>query len=223
MVTGGAVRIGRAVVEQLQQAGVDVVVHCRDSIEQARALSPWTVRGDLADPAVGARLVEQAGPLDILINNASVFHKEALIDATPERVRETFQVNLFAPMALLQAFAAQAPRGGCAINVLDRRVRSNDSTCVPYTLSKQALEHLTRMAALAFAPRVRVSAVAPGPVLPPPGSAASVRELAGPVPLEATPTPGQVAEAVLFLLRAESITGQTLFVDGGQHLLGNGV
>ena len=110
------------------------------------------------------------------------------------------------------------------INLLDRRIRCNDTTCVPYSIAKKGLEELTKLAALEYAPDIRVNAVAPGPVLSPPGSSTeSARELAGNIPLDQLPTLGNIAEAVMFLLQADSITGQVIYVDGGQHLLGNGV
>lgn len=223
LVTGGAVRIGRAITEALQVAGAEVVVQYRNSKEKAEALSPFTVRADLQSMEECSRLIEEAGRLDILINNASIFTKDSLTDSTPDRVRREFNVNLFAPMELTRVFAAQAGQGA-VVNLLDRRIRCNDTTCVPYSISKKGLEELTKLAALEYAPDIRVNAVAPGPVLPPPGSSAeSARELAGNIPLEELPTMENIAEATLFLLRADSVTGQVIYVDGGQHLLGNGV
>lgn len=223
LVTGGAVRIGRAITEALQSAGMEVVVQYLHSVDAAKALSPRTVRADLADPQACSRLIAQAGPVDVLINNASLFTRDVLPDATPAQVCREFSVNLFAPLELIRTFAAQA-RPGAVVNLLDRRVRCHDTSCAPYLLTKKGLEELTRLAALEYAPGIRVNAVAPGPVLPPPDSAAiDARERAGRIPLDVLPTPGQIAEAVLFLLQADAVTGQTLFVDGGQHLLGNGV
>ncbi len=223
LVTGGAVRIGKAITQSLQAAGVEVVVHYRNSKAEAEALSPFTVQADLQSLDQCSRLIEQAGPLDILINNASIFTKDALADSTPERVQREFQINLLAPMELTRAFAAQAEKGA-VINLLDRRIRCNDTSCVPYLITKKGLEELTKLAALEYAPGIRVNAVAPGPVLSPPGSSAeNVRELAGTIPLEGLPSPESIAESILFLLQADSITGQIIYVDGGQHLLGNGV
>jgi NAD(P)-dependent dehydrogenase (short-subunit alcohol dehydrogenase family) len=224
LVTGGALRIGRAISEALQQAGAEVVVHYRDSKAEAEALSPFSVQADLQCLEDCAGLIERAGPLDILVNNASIFTKETLAESIPDRMLREFNLNLFAPMELTRAFAAQAGRGGAVVNLLDRRIRCNDTTCAPYSISKRGLEDFTQLAALEYAPGITVNAVAPGPVLPPPGSGAeSACELAGNIPLGRLPSSGQVAEAVLFLLQAESITGQVVFVDGGQHLLGNGV
>ncbi len=223
LVTGGAVRIGKAIVELLQAEGVEVVVHYRNSRAEAEALSPFTVEADLGNPEACATLIERCGPIDILINNASIFTRESVASAAPDRVHREFQVNLFAPLELIRTFAAQS-QNGAVINLLDRRIRCHDTSCVPYSISKRGLEELTCMAALEYAPRIRVNAVAPGPILPPPDSdAESVDELAGRVPLEALPIPSQIAEAVLYLLRADAVTGQTIYIDGGQHLLGNGV
>lgn len=223
MVTGGALRIGKAITEALQQTGVEVVVHYRHSAAEAKALSPFTVQADLQSMEACSHLVERVGPLDILINNASIFTRDSLPVAAPANVLREFQANLLAPMELTRTFAAQAA-SGAVINLLDRRIRCHDTTCAPYALTKKGLEELTKLAALEYAPDITVNAVAPGPVLPPPGSSAeSAREMAGTIPLAALPTPGHIAEAALFLLRAESITGQVIYVDGGQHLLGNGV
>ncbi len=223
LVTGGALRIGEAIVKALQAAGVDVVVHYRNSEREAKQLSRHTVQADLEQPEECASLIERAGRLDFLINNASIFTKDSLASSSPEKTLREFQINLFAPMELIRAFAKQAG-SGAVVNLLDRRIRCHDTSCVPYSLSKKGLEELTQMAALEYAPHIRVNAVAPGAVLPPPGSSAvSARELAGRIPLDALPTPKQIAEAVMYLLRAESVTGQAIYVDGGQHLLGNGV
>ena len=223
LVTGGAVRIGRAITEALQAAGAEVVVHYRSSKAEAEALSPFTVQAELQSLEDCSGLIERAGKLDILINNASIFTKDSLADSTPERVRREFNVNLFAPMELTRAFVAQAGQGA-VINLLDRRIRCNDTTCVPYSITKKGMEELTKLAALEYAPDIRVNAVAPGAILPPSESSAeSARELAGNIPLEELPTAGDIAEAVLFLLHSEFITGQVVYVDGGQHLLGNGV
>lgn len=223
LVTGGAVRIGRAIVKALQTEGVEVVVHYCNSVDEARELSPYTVQANLEDPAEYATLIERAGKLDILINNASIFTKDSLSTSSPEKTLREFQINLFAPLELTRAFVKQAGTGA-VINLLDRRIQCHDTGCVPYSLTKKGLAELTKTAALEYAPHVRVNGVAPGPVLPPPGSSAgSARELAGNIPLDELPLPEQIADAVLFLLRAESVTGQIIYVDGGQHLLGNGV
>lgn len=227
LVTGGAVRIGAAITQALQAAGVEVIVHYRESRQEAEALSPFVIQADLDRPEEVAglfdRVNEQFGPVDILVNNAAVFHKDRLPGSSQDVVLKEFQPNLFAPLQLLRKFALQTEYGA-AINMLDRRVRAHDSACLPYMLTKKALEELTKLAALELAPRIRVSAVAPGAILPPPKHPElAVHDLTGNVPLECIPAPSEIAEAVVFLLQAKSVTGQILFVDGGQNLLGNGV
>ncbi len=222
LITGGAVRIGRAIAEALEAEGAEVIVHFRHSQKEAEALSAQTIRADLDDPAQCERLVERAaaqfGPIDILINNASVFHQSTILNSTHETLMKELQPNLLAPFALIRGFAQQK-RPGKIVNLLDRRVTSHDTSCVPYMLSKKGLEELTKLAALELAPGITVNAVAPGAVLPPPDKASDTAwEPAGTVPLKRRPTPGDIADAVIYLLKSDIITGQILFIDGGQHL-----
>lgn len=236
LVTGGAVRIGAAICEALAKEGCQVVVHCHESLREADRLSrklagagvkSWVCQGALETDADCQALIqragEQAGRLDILINNASVFHKESLSVVTGPALSREFGINLFAPILLTRYFA-ECTRVGAVINLLDRRIEANDSECLPYSLTKKALAAFTREAALALAPGIVVNAVAPGAVLPPPGKNEDyLFDRAGRVPLESRITPRQVAAGVIALLKLDGVTGQTLFVDGGQHLLGNGV
>jgi NAD(P)-dependent dehydrogenase (short-subunit alcohol dehydrogenase family) len=224
LVTGGAVRIGRAIAEALQSAGAEVIVHFQTSEKEADAFWPNVIQADLSDPAQCETLMERAsqqfGPIDILINNAAVFYQTKLADATHELTLKELQINLLAPLALIRGFARQT-KSGKIINLLDRRITSHDTTCVPYMLSKKGIEELTKLAALDLAPGITVNAVAPGAILPPPKQADNPAwEYAGTIPLEKRPTPADVADAVLYLLKSDHITGQTIFVDGGQNLIG---
>jgi NAD(P)-dependent dehydrogenase (short-subunit alcohol dehydrogenase family) len=224
LVTGGAVRIGRAISEALQAAGAEVIVHFQGSEEAANALSPKTIQADLSNPAQCETLLqrasEQFGSIDILINNAAVFYQTKLADASHELTLKELQINLLAPLALIRGFARQT-KSGKIINLLDRRITSHDTTCVPYMLSKKGLEELTKLAALDLAPGIIVNAVAPGAILPPPKQAGNPAwEVAGTIPLGKRPALADIADAVLYLLKSDAITGQTIFVDGGQNLLG---
>ena len=236
LVTGGAVRIGAAICEALAKEGCQVVVHCHESLREAERLSrklagmgvkAWVCQGALETDADCRALIhrawEQAGRLDILINNASVFHKETLSVVTGSALSREFGINLFVPILLTRYFA-ECTRAGMVINLLDRRIEAHDPECLPYSLTKKALAAFTREAALALAPGIVVNAVAPGAVLPPPGKNKNyLFDRAGRIPLESRITPRHVAAGVIALLKLEGVTGQTLFVDGGQHLLGNGV
>lgn len=225
LVTGGAVRIGRAIAKALQAEFAEVVVHFRTSEKEADEFWPDVIQADLSDPKQCETLMERAaaqfGPFDILINNAAVFNQTQLMDATHDRVLNELQVNLLAPLALIRGFARQT-KTGKIINLLDRRITAHDTSCVPYMLSKKGLEELTKLAAIDLAPDITVNAVAPGAVLPPPKTANPAREYAGTIPLNERPTPADIAAAVIYLLKNDHFTGQTLFVDGGQNLLGNG-
>ena len=232
LVTGGAVRIGRAVCEALAARGCGVVIHYRNSASAAR-----DVAGDLKSKGtpvhlVGGDLSTESGccdvlneawgkarSLDILVNNAATFYRDPLARTTGSSMLAAMNVNLFAPVFLMREFAARVTAGK-VVNILDTRIASNQRDCLPYLLSKKALADATRSIALELAPRITVNGVAPGPVLAPAGDAADNTEKAGLIPLQTRPGPDNVAEAVLFLLSCDAITGEVIFVDGGQHLLG---
>jgi NAD(P)-dependent dehydrogenase (short-subunit alcohol dehydrogenase family) len=236
LVTGGAVRIGAAIGEALAKAGCNVVIHCHHSLPaaerlcrklKAQGVKAWVLCTELEGEADCRALIDQAwkqaGRLDILVNNAAVFHKDTVVSVTEPKLRAEFGLNLFVPVLLTRYFAERA-RKGSVINLLDRRIEANDTDCLPYSLSKKALAAFTLEAALALAPRIVVNGIAPGAVLPPPGKGLQyLHDRAGRIPLGARTTPSQVARAVVALLEMESVTGQIVFVDGGQHLLGNGV
>jgi NAD(P)-dependent dehydrogenase (short-subunit alcohol dehydrogenase family) len=232
LVTGGSRRIGRAVVLTLARAGWDVAVHHRDSqadaartADEARALGvrAAVVRADLADEAQVRGLVAQAaqalGPLSALVNNASVFEDDrvgGLERAVWDRHIET---NLRAPLVLAETFAAQAPDGSAIVNLLDQRVLKPDPRFISYALSRNGLWWATRTLAQALAPRIRVNGVGPGPTLPSihQTEADFAAEAAGAL-LRRPGSPEAVAQAVLWLIDADMVTGQMIAVDGGQHL-----
>ncbi|MFP4057027.1 MAG: SDR family oxidoreductase [Candidatus Brocadiia bacterium] len=233
LVTGGARRIGRAVCLALAGEGARLVVHYGTSGDEAEALAASlredggqasTVQADLSDPAQAqglfARAVELAGPIDILVNNAAIFPPSRLPDFSAQELGRNVQINAMAPLQLGRALAAQG-RQGAIVNFLDTRITSYDARHAAYHLSKRMLFTLTRMMALEFAPAVRVNAVAPGVILPPPGQDESYLEgMAETNPLRRIGSPELIADAVLFLLRSGFVTGQVLYVDGGRHMRG---
>lgn len=236
LVTGGAVRIGRAICEALAEEGCNVVIHCSRSVQAAEQLAKmlrgrdvkaWVVKEAIDSEAdcrsLMASVLAKAGSVDILVNNAAVFHKNRLQTVSENKLRIEFGINLFAPILLTRLFAEQADKGA-VVNLLDRRIKANDPECMPYSLSKKALAAFTEESAVALAPEITVNAVAPGPILPPPGKGAQyLLDRAGRVPLKCRVSPQDIAAGVVMLLKLEGVTGQTLFMDGGQHLLGNGV
>jgi len=163
------------------------------------------------------------GPQAWLVTRARWQVRRRRLHPVEARLLAEFRTNMFVPLFLVQCLAARTARGK-VINLLDRRIESDDPTCLPYLLSKKALAAFTRSAALELAPGITVNAVAPGAVLPPPGKGAQyLHDRSGRVPLKRRVKPSDVAEAVVALLRLDAVTGQIVFVDGGQHLLGNGV
>ena len=234
LVTGGARRIGAAIVRGLTQSGYAVAIHAHRSRAQADALRAEieaaggraaVVIADLADHAAVTPLIGAAvaawGPLTLLVNNAGEFETDAFGALERERVERQFDVNLWAPLFLAQAFAAQARRGDDAsiVNVIDQRVFRPTPRFFSYTLAKSALHTATTTLAQALAPHIRVNGVAPGPTLPSPRQdAESFARQAQLVPLGRGPSPDEIAEAVLYLAHASSVTGVTIAVDGGQHI-----
>jgi NAD(P)-dependent dehydrogenase (short-subunit alcohol dehydrogenase family) len=232
LVTGAARRVGRAVSLALAASGANVVVHYSRSATDAEALvaelsrlgvRAAALRGDLGEPeeveALVARAEERAGHLDVLVNNASVFEPETVEVAAIDHLMRSVKVNAWAPFVLTRAFARRFGQGR-VVNLLDTRVAGLDLAHVGYILGKHLLAVLTRMTAVAFAPGLTVNAVAPGLILPPPGQdEAYLARLAHDLPLERHGTADDVARAVLFLLESDFVTGQVVFVDGGQHLV----
>jgi NAD(P)-dependent dehydrogenase (short-subunit alcohol dehydrogenase family) len=234
LVTGGAKRIGRAIARALARHGYAVAVHARRSRNEAEELCAEIASSggravalfaDLSNHNNVRRLIPQAaaavGPLSLLVNNAGEFEPDEIFDLDRAGFDRHFAINLRAPLFLAQAFAAQVPSGAAAsiVNLTDQRVFKLTPKFFSYTLTKSALATATVTLAQALAPHVRVNAVAPGPTL------ASARQdpstfarQAAALPLRRGPSPEDVAEAVLYLAAANSVTGETIVVDGGQHL-----
>lgn len=235
IVTGGAVRIGRELSLRLASAGMRVCIHYGSSQESAEQTASTireaggeavTIQGDLATPIRAASQVVDAaraafGQVDVLINNASIFERGTLATTTAEDWKRHQQINLEAPIFLCQQFAKQlaANQCGAIVNIVDWRAMRPQTGHLSYTLSKAGLVCLTQILAQELAPKVRVNAIAPGAILPPPDSdARHFEQLKTVIPLQRTGSPGNIAEAVLFLLSNDFITGEVLSVTGGQHL-----
>jgi hypothetical protein len=233
LVTGAARRLGRAIALALAGEGMHVAVHYRSSEQEARAtadavraagVQAWLLRADLAVPdevdGLAARAAEETGGLEALVNSASMFRTSRLLDFERAELMDNLQVNALAPLQLARAFAARGGDGHI-VNLLDTRIATGDETHAAYHLSKRMLFTLTRMLATELAPRIRVNAVAPGLVLPPPGKdEAFLQRHARTNPLQSVGSADEVAAAVVFLLRSRFITGQVIYVDGGYHMKG---
>ncbi len=236
LVTGGGRRIGRAICLALARAGHDVAVHHRGGGAEAQSLAAElrglgvrvsTLAADLSDEdqarGLIARAAEAVGPLTLLVNNASVFEDDRVGGLSRDLWERHMATNLRAPIVLAETFAAQIPnasRGRASIiNLLDQRVLKPDPRFFSYALSKAGLWWATRTLAQALAPRVRVNGVGPGPTLPSiHQSKADFDAEAEFVLLERAADPEAIADAVLYLARADHVTGQMIAVDSGQHL-----
>lgn len=244
LVTGAARRLGRAMVLHLAGRGIDVAVHyassaaeAEETAAEARALGVGaaTLRADLLVEAETRRLVARAaealgGPLDLLVNNASIFEYDTVATGTRESWDRHIESNLRAPVALTQDFAAQAPKAlrqadGAAlaqalvVNMLDQRVLKLTPEFMSYTVAKMGLWAFTRTAARALAPDVRVNAIGPGTTLR--GARQSeqhFRSQRAASILERGAEPEDICAALGYLVDARAVTGQLICVDGGQHL-----
>lgn len=233
LITGAGRRIGRAITLALARDGYAVVLNSLASHADAETLAAeiknaggkaHVAIANLADQHDVEGLVAAAnvfGPLTLLVNNASEFESDEIETLDRARFERTMAVNLTAPVFLAKAFAAQAPEGANAsiVNIVDQRVFKPTPRFFSYALSKSALYSATTMLAQALAPKLRVNAVAPGPTLPSPRqSDVQFAAQAATVPLGRGPTPEEIADAVLYLAAAKSVTGVTIAVDGGQHV-----
>ncbi len=232
LVTGAAVRVGAAIARDLAGAGWAVAIHHHRSREAAEALAAEigeaggravALAADLADAGAVQELLPRAaaalGPLDLLVNNASVFVDDDIASLDAGLWDTQLAVNLRAPALLSRDFARQAAAGGSIVNLLDQRVWRLRPDFLSYTVSKSALWSLTRTLAQALAPAIRVNAIGPGPVLPSQhqDEAAFERQWRS-LPLARRPGPDGICQALRYLLAADSVTGQMIAVDGGQHL-----
>lgn len=233
MVTGGAVRVGRAISVALAGRGARVVVHYNSSSDEADALVAEIVAAGGEAMAIGAdlssldeveRLVQEAGefgPISLLVNSASVFPAEGFVAVDGEIWDQAMNVNLRAPFFLTQAIAGRMKQTGegVVVNIADLSAIQTWSGYAAHGIAKAGLLQMTRIAARAFAPEVRSAAIVPGTVLPPEDlPQAEIDDLARRAPLKRIGTPEDVARAVLFLAENDFITGEVLVVDGGRAL-----
>jgi NAD(P)-dependent dehydrogenase (short-subunit alcohol dehydrogenase family) len=234
LVTGAAKRLGRAIALDLARDGWDVAIHYNGSqaealsaVDEARKLGrrATSVKADLSREddvaALIARTAAEIGPLTALVNSASLFENDDWQSATRETWDAHMNVNLRAPFVLCQNFAKQLPADadGAIVNLLDQRLFKPTPEFLSYATSREGLHWLTTTLAQALAPRIRVNAVAPGPTLKAahqsPG--AFVQERKSTI-LGRGSDPQDISDAVRYLLGARAVTGQTIAVDGGQHL-----
>lgn len=234
LVTGGARRIGAAIVSDLAAHGFAVAIHCNTS----RADADWladriragggratVLQADLTRRDEVGALIERAaaalGPIDLVVNSASVFENDEAAGFTWEAWDRNFALHVEAPVMLARRMAAALPKGrdGLVVNVIDQRVLKPTPQFFTYTLSKSALWAATRTMAQALAPRVRVNAIGPGPTLKNPRqSDEDFRKQIEGVLLRRGPTLAEFGATIRYLWETMSVTGQLITIDGGQHL-----
>ncbi|MEO1093123.1 MAG: SDR family oxidoreductase [Pseudomonadota bacterium] len=234
LVTGGAIRLGRVFVEAAAANGYAVAVHAHSSLDAGRALvgelrqrghQAELVPADLIDPMAPAKLVEDLAAAgrtpSLLVNSAASFAHDRLSTASADRFDAHMALNLRAPLLLSRAFAAACPTsaGGLIVNVVDQRALQPSGEFLTYTLAKSALLQLTRILAMELAPAIRVNALAPGIVMPERAMTDVRRQaLVGRFPLGSGGDVDDLVAGFAYLLRARSVTGEVICVDGGAHL-----
>ncbi len=243
LITGASKRLGRAMALYLAGRGHDIAVHYASSSAAAEALvqelrdtgrKAQAFQADLTAEADMQGLVPQVvdamGPLDVLVNNASIFEYDTISTATRTSWDRHLESNLRAPFVLTQAFAEQSPKAaedaageplaaGLIVNMVDQRVRKLTPEFMSYTIAKMGLWALTQTSAQALAPRIRVNAIGPGPTLQ--GARQSEthfsRQRQATV-LQRGANVEDITAALGYFLDAPAVTGQLLCIDGGQHL-----
>ncbi len=235
LITGGAKRVGKAIVEDMVAHGHAVAVHYNSSSKEADDLvavlnangaRTVAVGCDLAAPEAVSRLVTDASdalgaPIEVLVNNASVFEDDSASDFEWDVWDRHFAVHLKAPAMLARKLAEGLPEGreGLVVNMIDQRVWRLNPRFFSYTLSKSALWTATRTLAQSLAPRVRVNAIGPGPTLA--NTRQQDEDFAGQVEailLKRGPDLAEFGATIRWMMEARSLTGQMIALDGGQHL-----
>lgn len=233
LVTGGGTRVGRVIALALGKAGMRVGVHyarsergARETAEEiiANGSEARTLPGDLTDPATAPRLIEHTakvfGSLDVLVNSAAVMMRTPVGEVLVEDWDAMFALNLRAPFFLCQAAArVMGEKGGVIVNIADLAAFETWKGYIPHAITKAGIVQMTRGLAHALAPKIRVNAVAPGSVLLPDGwTREQADKLVSTTPLGRIGSAEDVSQAVMYLICADYVTGETIIVDGGRHV-----
>lgn len=231
LITGAARRIGRRFALACAHAGANLVIHHAHSDSDAEALraeisgldrQAWIFQADLTDSSQTHNLIpliNRSTPIHYLINNAAIFESLTLDSTSLDDWNRHLAINLTAPFLLSQAFARQAEVGARIINILDWRALHPGADHFPYTISKSALAAMTKSMAVALAPGITVNGLALGAILPPSDGNANP-DITCNIPMKRWANEGEIERALLFLLTCpEYITGETIHLDGGRHLV----
>jgi len=232
LVTGGAVRLGKGIAMALAREGYHILLHYNHSkaaVEQCRqevgtlGVGVRLLQADFSCPEGISSMwssIPSGWKPDVLVNNASVFMDSDMKEAGTKSLEHHLDINFTVPYLLTKLFAKDKEGEGVIINILDTRINRQDENYLDYALSKKLLAEFTRVSAKILGPDIRVNGIAPGLILPPPGGNRSyLEERAQRIPLQRVGDVEAITQAVIFLISNHFITGQILYVDGGEHLL----
>jgi pteridine reductase len=231
LVTGGARRIGRAIALFLAEKGFDIALHYRSSEKEAKKVARiiekkgnqcrlfYSNLNNMKEViSLIPSVIDQLPNLSLLVNNASIFSRANFMNTDQDLFDHHFNINFKAPFFLSQNFARHC-KYGQIINILDTKISKALNEYFVYTLSKKTLFEFTKMTAKGLGPRIRINAIAPGLIFPSSGmSEKRFKEMGKWIPLQRTGSPQAVVSAIDFLLNNTYVTGECIFVDGGEHL-----
>jgi len=232
LITGGGKRLGKAISLSLAERGYDIAIHYNHSDKEAKETANIIkdkgrrceiFQSNLSDIKQVRSLVpsvfEVFPQCSVLVNSASIFENTAFGEVTEEIFDRDFNTNFKAPFFLSQDFS-KGNYSELIINMLDMRINKIETEHFSYNLSKKALRDFTLMAAKTLGPKIRVNGICPGPILPPPDKDIEyLEQIAQNTPLKKPGNPDYIITAVKYILDNDFVTGQCLFVDGGQHLV----
>lgn len=235
LITGSAVRLGKAIARKLAAENYNIILHYHSSESELEKLRDFydsfniqvrACKADLSREDDQKKLMDfaykECGQIDLLVNNASIFPEDSIYGFNYSELEANIKINAFAPLQLSRLLAAHTRHKASIINLLDTHIVDFDKSHASYHLSKRMLFDITRILARELAPDIRVNAVAPGLILPPPGKGPDYLEkLHNSNLLQTHGTAEDVANAVFFLAENDFITGQVIYVDGGRHMKGN--
>ena len=234
LVTGASQRIGRVICENIAKKGWNVVIHYNKSKKKAHELkkkiisynvNACCIKADLSKETELKKIFintkKEMGNINCLINNASTFELDSIENIKKKNWDYHLNTNVWAPVFLIQQFVKNLPKNinGNIINILDQRVTNLTPFFTTYTLTKSVLWTLTQTLALSLAPKIKVNAIGPGPTFPSKRQTnKQFKNQYTKVPLKKAVNPKEIAEAILFVLKSSSLTGQLINIDSGQHL-----
>ncbi len=231
LVTGAAIRVGKAIALQLAKDGYDIALHYNGSEGDAKKTAKEItqigrkvnlIKADLLSDDFSEDLINKAGELgalEVLVNSAAMFPESDTLEQFNSHYEAVMDLNVKAPLLLSQAFAKLKPENAHIINILDNRIQKPAGDHLVYRLSKAALWHLTESLAKELAPNIQVNGLALGAIMAPPGASQDhFSRMANNIPLKRTGSPEAVAEAVSFLTQQSFITGAIIPIDGGEFL-----